>query len=108
MNIPRAHKIRIVSNVFRVISLLGLFALGIVALVAIGVDSGTVGMGHWEIKDFKPEFSWMKRPIILLILCFPLVALWHIYRLFSLTAGGSYFTSETVRHIKFLGYWMIF
>lgn len=103
------RRIRVVSTIFRVIALLGLIvvAIGAVALLTLDFDSGTFGMGHWKIKDLKPEFSWMKRPLILLVLTFPVVGLWRFYRLFSLTAKESYFTAEAVRHIKFLGYWMI-
>jgi DUF2975 family protein len=110
MTTAQNRRIRVVSTMFRVITLLGLIlmAIGAVALLTLDFDSNiTFGMGHWKIKDLKPEFSWMKRPFILLVLTFPFVGLWRLYRLFSLTAKESYFTAEAVRHIKFLGYWMI-
>jgi len=87
--------------------------MGMVALLAALImtifNPGKIrgGFGDFKIEKLKPEYSWLKRPLICALLVIPATFVWLLYRLFSLYSRGVMFGEANVRYIKWLGYWMI-
>jgi len=65
------------------------------------------GFGDFRIEKMKPEYLWLKRPLIFLLLTIPATFVWLAFRLFTLYSHGVLFGDANVRYIKALGYWMI-
>jgi len=104
----RLKRIQVLAKIFRFLCLLGMAGLLAVAIMTV-FKPGEVrgGIGEFRVEELKPEYVWLKRPIVLLLLAIPGTFVWLAYRLFGLYGRGVVFSEANVRYIKWLGYWMI-
>ena len=58
-------------------------------------------------NDFKSGFKWLYRPIVFIYFAFLALGIWILYRLFGLYEKGYVFSADTVRYIRYIGYWLI-
>jgi 4-amino-4-deoxy-L-arabinose transferase-like glycosyltransferase len=107
-SVRRVRRIQIVAKIFRFLCLVGMVVLVAAALMTIfKPDEVRGGFGDFRIEKLKPEYLWVKRPLILVLLTIPATFVWLLYRLFGLYSRGVMFGEANVRYIKALGYWMI-
>ena len=96
------------ARIFRFLCLMGMAVLLAVLIMTIfNPDEIRGGFGDFKIEKLKPEYVWLKRPLICAFLVIPATFIWLSYRLFSLYSRGVMFGEANVRYIKRLGYWMI-
>jgi len=107
-SIRRLKRIQIVARIFRFLCLLGMAVLlAAVMMTLFKPDEVRVDFGDFRVEKLKPEYAWLKRPLILILLTVPTAFVWLAYRLFGLYKQGVMFGEANVRYIKWLGYWMI-
>jgi hypothetical protein len=107
-SVRRLRRIQIVAKFLRVLCLVGMTVLLAVALMSVfNPQEVRVGFGDFKLEKLKPEYAWLKRPIIWVLLTIPATFVWLLYRLFGLYSRGVMFGEANVRYIKWLGYWMI-
>ena len=107
-SVRRVRRIQIVAKIFRFLCLVGMVVLVAAALMTIfKPDEVRGGFGDFRVEKLKPEYLWVKRPLILVLLTIPATFVWLLYRLFGLYSRGVMFGEANVRYIKALGYWMI-
>src|SRR5688500_11570209 len=99
----RLKRIQVLAKIFRFLCLLGMAGLLAVAIMTV-FKPGEVrgGIGEFRVEELKPEYVWLKRPIVLLLLAIPGTFVWLAYRLFGLYGRGVVFSEANVRYIKWL------
>ncbi|MCI0747953.1 MAG: DUF2975 domain-containing protein [Verrucomicrobia subdivision 3 bacterium] len=104
----RLRRIQVVAKSFRFLCLLGMVVLlGALIMTIFKPDEIGLTFGDFRMEKFKPEYAWLKRPLIVVLLTIPATFVWLLYRLFGLYSRGVMFGEANVRYIKWLGYWMI-
>ena len=107
-SVRRLRRIQVVAKIFRFLCLLGMVALLAALIMTIfRPDEVRVAFGDVTLGKLKPEYAWIKRPLICVLLTIPATFVWLLYRLFGLYSQGALFGEANVRYIKRLGYWMI-
>ena len=107
-SVQRLRRIQVVARIFRFLCLLGMVALLAALIMTIfNPDEIRGGFGDFRVEKLKPEYAWLKRPLIFALLTIPATLVWLSYRLFGLYSQGVVFGEANVRYIKRLGYWMI-
>lgn len=100
----RQRRIRIVSNIIRVVALLGMIS----CLTAI--------LGYWLLPEppritsggnWKAAHEWLNRPLVSLVLFIPFVGLLIFYQLMGCFARGEIFSKVTVRSVRWIGSLMV-
>src|SRR5262245_47775803 len=103
-SVRRVRRIQILAKIFRFFCLVGMVVLVAAALMTIfKPDEVRGGFGDFRVEKLKPEYLWVKRPLILVLLTIPATFVWLLYRLFGLYSRGVMFGEANVRYIKALG-----
>ena len=96
------------AKIFRFLCLLGMVVLLAALIMTIfRPDEVRIAFGDVTLENLKPEYAWLKRPLICVLLTIPATFVWLLYRLFGLYSQGALFGEANVRYIKRLGYWMM-
>lgn len=107
-SLRRLKRIQTVAKIFRFFCQLGMVILIACALMTIfNPAEMRGGFGNFRVEKLKPEYLWLKRPLVFFMLSVMAVFVWVSYRLFTLYSKGVIFSDANVRYIKGLGYWMI-
>src|SRR5688572_375812 len=104
----RLKRIQVVASIFRFLCLLAMAVLLAGVMMTLWKpDEMRIGFGEFRVEKLKPEYAWLKRPLILILLAVPATFVCLAYRLFGLYKQGVMFGEANVRYIKWLGYWML-
>lgn len=107
-SLRRLKRIQTVAKIFRFFCQLAMVLLIAGALMTIfNPAEMRGGLGDFRVEKLKPEYLWLKRPLVFLLLTLLATFVWLSYRLFTLYSKGVIFSDANVRYIKWLGYWMI-
>ena len=100
----RQRRIRIVSNIFRVVALFGLITY-LTAILAIWLLPEPVSIDFadkWQAAD-----EWLNMPVVSFLLLIPFLGLLIFYQLMGCFARGEIFSKVTVRSVRWIGSLMV-